>query len=278
MTLNERIDQDLTELYNGLEISAAKTLTKLIKVSTRGLPQHFVGDRNAKTVLVMLNPGGDAKEADRNVRCATIDYDRSDKEAFIRSYAKDKKYFGKKDKDRTDHFDIKQAAFLKPWKEAGIDLPAGFPRDKATHLAAKESVLMRKLQLELVPYASRSFDLNRRKNPEPLFQFVKTMLEEIFRKDRSIVIFGAGLFERIFIAYNKHIGENVFSVGPVRHSDPLKPGGKLRGKCRMVEICFKGEKRHALIANTFASRALSQAYELMERYGRFCASVLQRCS
>ena len=53
-----------------------KSVKGLIEVSTRGLPQHFVGKRNAKTVLVMLNPGQDADRANRNFRCATIDYCR----------------------------------------------------------------------------------------------------------------------------------------------------------------------------------------------------------
>ena len=57
MTLDERIERDLTELYEGKEISCAKDLQAVIEISAKGLPQHFVGDRNAKTVFVQLNPG-----------------------------------------------------------------------------------------------------------------------------------------------------------------------------------------------------------------------------
>ena len=52
MTLDQRIEKDLTELYEGKEITCAKELQSVLEVSAKGLPQHFVGDRNAKTVFV----------------------------------------------------------------------------------------------------------------------------------------------------------------------------------------------------------------------------------
>ena len=61
MTLDQRIEKDLTELYEGKEITCAKELQSVLEVSTKGLPQHFVGDRNAKTVFVQLNPGKNVK-------------------------------------------------------------------------------------------------------------------------------------------------------------------------------------------------------------------------
>ena len=48
MTLDQRIEKDLTELYEGKEITCAKELQSVLEVSAKGLPQHFVGDRNAK--------------------------------------------------------------------------------------------------------------------------------------------------------------------------------------------------------------------------------------
>lgn len=271
MTLTDRIHQDLAELFENREVSAAKSLRELIDVSTRGLPQHFVGDQESKTILVMLNPGQDEKEADRCFRCMTEDYDHSSVQKFINRYIKEKTDFGEIHKDEEDHFDIKQAAFLKVWKGSGINLPAGFPNDKKTFLAAKRNVLMQKLQLELIPYCSRDFKFKKRDLTE-LFPFIETVLEEIFKKKRNIVVFCAGLFERVFKAYNKHVGANVFSIGDAAKSEPLKDGGKLRGRCAPVEICFRGKKQQALIAYTFASQALSRAYRLMERYGEFCFS------
>ena len=54
MNLDERIKKDLTELFEKKEISEAKELSEKtgLEVSCFGLPQHFVGDRKAKTVFV----------------------------------------------------------------------------------------------------------------------------------------------------------------------------------------------------------------------------------
>lgn len=272
MTLDDRIKQDLTELYNGGKVSAAKSLEGLIEVSTRGLPQHFVGNRKAKTVLVMLNPGQDVDRANRHFRCATIDYCRKNAKTFIASYIEAMTNFGEIDKDREDHFDVKQAAFLKTWKGSGVRLPPGFPDDKKTFLKVKRNVLMQKLQLELIPYCSSTFELGK-ESLLPVFPFVETLLDEILSKKRIIVVFCAGIFERVFKAYNKHVGEEVFALGAVAKSKRLKRNGKLHGKCIPISIRFHGKTQRALIANTFASQALSRAYALMENYGKFCASA-----
>lgn len=273
MTLNDQIKQDLAELYKGGEVSAAKSLKRLIEVSTRGLPQHFVGNRNAKTVLVMLNPGQDVDGTNRNFRTQTNDYNRTSAEAFVESYKSAKTNLGKTDKDREDHFDIKQAAFLKAWKGSGVKLPPGFPDDKKTFLKAKRNVLVQKLQLELIPYCSSTFELGKG-NLLPVFPFVETLLDEILAKKRTIVIFCAAVFERVFKAYNKKVGETIFELKETKHGlKSLKPGGKLKGKCRLVTIRFNGKTQRALIAHTFASQALSKAYKAMERYGEFCAET-----
>ncbi len=273
MTLDSQIKQDLTELYYGGEVSAAKSLEGLIKVSIHGLPQHFVGNRNAQTVIVMLNPGQDVDGANRNFRCATINYCRKNAKTFIASYIEEKTNFGRIDKDREDHFDVKQAAFLKAWKESGIKLPSKFPDDKKTFLQAKEAVLMQKLQLELIPYCSSTFKLGKG-SILPVFPFVETLLEEILAKKRTMVVFCAGIFERVFKAYNKKIGETIFEMEETKYGlKSLKPGGKLKGKCRIVTIRFNGKTQRALIAHTFASQALSKAYKTMERYGEFCAET-----
>ena len=289
MTLDERIHQDLEQLFKGREVSAAISLQDLIDVSTKGLPLHFTGDRESETVLVMLNPGQDAKEANRNFKSKAKNFDLSSEGNFIKSYTEYLIKFGKirygeihKDKEKTDHFDIKQAAFLKAWKGTGIDVPTGFPDDEGTHRSAAKNFLMQKLQLELIPYCSRTFELKKQKKRDltPLFPFVETMLDEIFKKDRNIVVFCSGLFERVFKAYNRLVNpdgkdEEVFFFFPVDkpvRSEPLKDGGQLHGRCLPVEIRFRRKKQQALIAHTFASQALSKAYKLMERYGEFCFS------
>lgn len=39
MTLDQRIEKDLTELYEGKEITCAKELQSVLEVSAKGLPQ-----------------------------------------------------------------------------------------------------------------------------------------------------------------------------------------------------------------------------------------------
>ena len=83
MTLDERIQKDLLELYNGGdnqgEIQDAVILNGLIRAksgqtsfATRALPGYYAGDRKAKTVIVMLNPGCDVDEANDNLTCGRL--------------------------------------------------------------------------------------------------------------------------------------------------------------------------------------------------------------
>ncbi len=118
MTLDERIRMDLTEVYEGRELSGAKALSSCISVSTLGLPQHFVGDRNARTVMVMLNPGKDVQKADWERRQNTDrarEFNRTDPGSFIQSYVDFLTNYGRHDRARMDTFDLKQAHFLKHW-------------------------------------------------------------------------------------------------------------------------------------------------------------------
>lgn len=95
INLDDRIKQDLTELYRILQtlaqlkdikkevpgISAAVKLSKDLysgdkhkddddsyALSTIGLPGYYAGERNAKTVMVMLNPGVKAEKKDNTTR------------------------------------------------------------------------------------------------------------------------------------------------------------------------------------------------------------------
>ena len=64
MTLDPRIHNDLGDIYNKLPIKSAVDFNIYCKLpknshpfSTHGLPTHYTGDRDAKTILVMQNPG-----------------------------------------------------------------------------------------------------------------------------------------------------------------------------------------------------------------------------
>jgi hypothetical protein len=171
ITLDERIRKDLNELYNGGNtpgvIQDAFGLDGLIQAksgqtsfATKALPGYYTGKRDAKTVMVMLNPGMDVDKANNNLNCEICK--RSMKNAGdIDNYHKWSINYGLEDKSRQDNFDLKQAFFLKQWVDTGISLPANLcsnsKSDKQTLLDAKEIVLTQKLQLDLIPYASSSF-------------------------------------------------------------------------------------------------------------------------
>lgn len=281
MTLDERIQKDLTELYNGGdnqgEIKNALALNGLIQAkpgqtsfATRALPGYYAGDRKAKTVMVMLNPGMDVEEANDNLMCDICK--RSMKNAAdIENYHKWCVEYGHIDRSRLDNFDLKQAFFLHNWKDTGISLPENLcasPKSgKQTLLDAKEAVLTQKLQMDLIPYASSSFSAFNKKMLSLTVPFVETLFDEIFSQDRNYVVFCSKKFEAVFKEYNKvHQG----AIDFVATESQIIPGSKINGSCSIVLIHHQNKTVKALIANTFPNQALPNAYHLMEKYGDFC--------
>ena len=269
MTLDQRIEKDLTELYEGKEITCAKELQSVLEVSTKGLPQHFVGDRNAKTVFVQLNPGKNVKMADEDFKKVTADYDRTNAASFIKSYINEKTNFGNIDAKRKDSFDEKQAAFLKHFEDSGIDIPASFPEEKTDALQAKENVLMQKCQLELLPYCSHRFYVSRQK-ANALIPYVETLLDEIFRVKRKYVIFGSAIFADLF---KKMQSENIKveflkedEIQPVKN--PLK--------AHLVKITKDGKSVNAVIVRSFPRQDIGRAYNVMAEYGKLCFELLKK--
>jgi hypothetical protein len=281
MTLDERIQKDLLELYNGGdnqgEIQDAVALNGLIQAkpgqtsfATRALPGYYAGDRKAKTVLVMLNPGMDVDKANDNLKCDICK--RSMKNAAdIENYHKWCVEYGHIDRSRLDNFDLKQAFFLHNWKDTGISLPENLcasPKSgKQTLLDAKEAVLTKKLQMDLIPYASSSFSTLNNNLLSLTVPFVETLFDEIFSQDRNYVVFCSKKFEAVFKEYNKvHQG----AIDFVATESQIIPGSKINGSCSIVLIHHQNKTVKALIANTFPNQALPNAYHLMEKYGDFC--------
>lgn len=281
MTLDERIQKDLTELYNGGdnqgEIKNAVALNGLIQAkpeqtsfATRALPGYYAGDRKAKTVLVMLNPGMDVDKANDNLKCDICK--RSMKNAAdIENYHQWCVEYGHIDRSRLDNFDLKQAFFLHNWKDTGISLPENLcasPKSgKQTLLDAKEAVLTQKLQMDLIPYASSSFSTLNNNLLSLTIPFVETLFDEIFSQDRNYVVFCSKKFEAVFKEYNKvHQG----AIDFVATESQIIPGSKINGSCSIVLIHHQNKTVKALIANTFPNQALPNAYHLMEKYGNFC--------
>lgn len=265
---------DLAKRLDGEDISAAKGISVAIKddISSKGLPSYFFGDRNSRTVVVNLNPGENADKCDNAWDERTSGFGTS-LDSFIEKYVDEQTNYGLKHgvvNGKADSFDVKQAAFLTPWVDSGIGLSANPDwSNEEYRLEAKTKVLCNKLQLELVPYASAKFDIV--KGNIALFRpFVETLLDEIFSKERTYIIFQSAKFEEIFKDYNK-AHPDTFTLLPLAKTDaPLKADGELGGRCRVVKINYNGKTCNAMIAHTFPNQGLSRAYDLMQKYGKFC--------
>ena len=349
-TLDERIENNLKEIYDNkyaplkkiidfveqykqFELSGAKDLSKLFDskagkpnevISTHGMPGFFAGDRDADTVMLMLNPGQDVALANNPM----ITYERimrvkkigkginiNSLDAFISTYKVDSENYGKIDEDRPDNFDLKQAAFLKHWDGCGVDF-AGFLDDnyknykklvdnyknykklgkadkeeiekikeeiEKINKEAKRNVLMQKLSMDLIPYASRKFEGINSKQMQLLFPYLETLFHEIFRtkRTRKYVIFCSGFYDNLFKKYNKWekgkwIIEGVDNDDNIKFTNTVfdKKNGKERlASCTPITITCRKDKciqQNAIIAHTFPNQSLPNAYERMEEYGRFC--------
>ena len=347
LSLDERIENNLKEIYENeivplkeiiefveqykkFKLSGAENLCELFKtkteteaeevISTHGMPGFFAGKRDADTVMLMLNPGQDVALANNPM----ITYERimrgkkigkginiNSLDDFISTYRESSIYYGEIDEDRADNFDLKQAAFLKHWKDCGVDL-AGFLDDNYKKLVdnyknykklgkadkeeidkikeeidkinkeAKKNVLMEKLSMDLIPYASRKFDGIDPDQIPLLFPYLETLFDEILKKKRKYVIFCSDFYKNLFKQYNgkgKWIIEGVDNDDNKKSTNTVfdqKAGKKERlAYCTPIIIHQKdnGNQQNAIIAHTFPNQSLPNAYEKMEEYGRFCFKV-----
>lgn len=271
--LDERIKEDLKGLYDGTGMVRARRLSQKLKInfSAKGEPAHFFGNREANTVIVMLNPGSSCKVAETNMQELFERWKCKSLKSFIGSYMDHRANAAGRCPEccRYDAFDVKQAAFLKGWEGSGIVLPTSFASEK-DKLLAKKNVLLQKLQLELVPFASKTFAPKNKKEFEALFPYLKDCIDEIFAKKRKYVIFCGRVFEQLLKMLNDG---DVASVSLSKKQ--FEKIRNFRGNCSVAYIRYKGKTQKALIAHTFASHALSNAFDLMEKYGKNCYKIFK---
>lgn len=278
-----------------------------ISFATRALPIYNGGKRDAKTVMVMLNPGKGVKDSNKDLfielkkrsmftmlsklccggACPQVTSSNVNLTEDIKNYNYFNAHYGDWDKNRQDAFDLKQAFFLRDWPGTGINLPKGLCANSSSDekLVAKKSVLDEKQQLELIPYASRKFDKFNSGLINRVFPYVETLLEEIFSTDRKYVIFCSAIFEEVFKAYKGYNQAN----GKVAFVDVSKSGKPISRKvqisytnkkgqrtqqslsCTLIELAYgNNEPIQAIIANTFPKQDITNAYEVMAAYGKFC--------
>ena len=141
---------------------------------------------------------------------------------------------------------------------------------------AKRNVLMDKLSLDLIPYASRKFEGINSEQMHLLFPYLETLFHEIFRKERKYVIFCSAFYNNLFKQYNKYSKrENRKWEIKELVDKPIPSDDVFENKsayCTPIIIRQKdnGRQQNAIIAHTFPNQSLPNAYEKMEEYGRFC--------
>jgi hypothetical protein len=291
---------DLDKWLNNLrEKGCADNIKDEISFATRALPIYNGGKRDAKTVMVMLNPGKGVKDSNKDLlielkkrsmftmlsklccggACPQVTSSNVNLTEDIENYNYFNAHYGNWDKNRQDAFDLKQAFFLRDWSDTGINLPKGLCANSSLDdkLVAKESVLDEKQQLELIPYASQKFEIAPQSGNigTQVFPHVDLLLEEIFSADRKYVIFCSAIFEEVFKAYNVHNKQqnrniNVKSI----HYNTQLPGLSKKVSCCVLDINYYGQNKKAVIANTFPRRDITYAYDLMAAYGEFCYNCL----
>ena len=258
----------------------------------------------------MLNPGNGVENANRELlyelkkrnmskmfrklscgnACPQVGLNNNDLTGDIKHYNDFNANYGDWDRWRMDNFDLKQAFFLRHWKNCGvglddnnlkyiIDYQSSNKDDVKAEvhkrqLEEKRKVLMEKRQLELVPYASRSFSSINNKKISKIFPYVETLFHEIFSYDRKFVIFCSRKFEEVFQAYS---GDNNYpgTIDFIHYEDKDNfKGSKLTVSCYVIRINYNNKSIKAIIANTFPNQALPNAYGLMAAYGEFCYNCL----
>ena len=143
---------------------------------------------------------------------------------------------------------------------------------------------MSKLQLELIPYASREFKNVKPSKMHFLFPYVETLFDEIFSYERNYVIFCSDFFEKLFKKYSKDRGgqgciqfEGLDNKPYMQLFKKIDKNGKekeTKAYCTPIKITYNKGKAmksiHAVIAHTFPNKALPNAYDKMQEYGKFC--------
>jgi len=276
--IKELIQEDLLSLYEKNYIERAKYLNNQISgfnVCENMVPGFFTGDLKAQTVLVMLNPGGENKTFSYESECKKK-YNSFNH--FLDKYIECQENYGEHDFSRMDNFDLKQVPFLYSFKDSGIEIQNNwfannnFINDEVKYFA-KRNVLLNKLQLELVPYPSKTFTgkfdtfSSAKKYIFAINNEIIKLLDMITESERKYVVFCSKQFYWIFKALEMK-NDNIITI---RNGVVSKIKiGKMNYSFSKLNINYRGKTINAGIAHTFASRALPNATDKMLQYGKFC--------
>lgn len=177
--------QDLDDLRSGGEMRRATRLAELTgeELAADVLPMYFTGRFDAELVLVHLNPRLDPERA----RTAAPGLD-----TYLDEHVRYGHHTWGTDPDYRSAFDHKQVRFLRPFGLIEF-VPNESPAQKRENA---KRVIDEKLQLELVPYASREFRTNRFQ-PQLLAPHFERVLNVIADHPRQVVLFCGSVFDRL---------------------------------------------------------------------------------
>lgn len=284
--MKNNILNDLESLFNNNFIAEARNLNESLGFhyfNENIQPMYFNGKKDAKTVLIMLNPGN----ADNPNNPYNFFEDKNGKshyksfEEFYNDHINTLVNYGTIDFERLDNFDLKQAAFLHNFNNLDFEIPKEFWNNDNLKRIAKRNVLMDKLQLEFIPYASRDFkgilDNGKlaSKNIVHLKKYIYRVLDAIIEHPRDNVIFCSKQFCNLFLVSQEIEGFNAkIEMGSIKEFKDTE--GKLKLRFSKVTIYYKDNIINAGIAHSFASQALPNAYKKMMRYGEFCYNEIKK--
>lgn len=287
MFTNELLE-DLESIWETDFILRARDLNKQLGnryFNEYMLPFYYIGNPQAETVMVMLNPGADKEnyrfsETDK----ASFRSKKGEAANLIELFLEHTKYaeeFGEIEFNSLDNFDLKQAAFLHGFSNLNFEIPRLFWHDLMLKRIAKRNVMMGKLQLEFIPYASREFPpimdtyFRACANYVILEPYLVNLLDAIIQFPRTNILFCSKQFLNLLNA-SRQLGSIIDSLitGPLESLQV----GKLTLRYTNLVIVYKNTQIKGGIVHSFANQALPNAFEKMAEYGTFCYSKLHNNS
>jgi hypothetical protein len=213
-------------------------------------PMYFTGAFESPFVLVHLNP----KLSEQLAKCRYRDFD---------DYCAKHRNFGLlhwgANPAYSSPFDLKQVRFIRPFNAICF-----LPESEAGHKRANAAMAIdEKLQLELIPYASQSFD-TAKFSMAVLKPHFGRVLDAISAYPRKYVLFCGAVFDDLIEKSGL-----LTSRTDHRFHLPTKSGqSKNEYQYSNVEFSLAGVNIRAGIARSFATQGLP-----MDAYGAVCSEL-----
>jgi hypothetical protein len=254
MKFKEYAKTQFEDWKNTGKCSDAVRLNNLISPTSKYFddtnPSFFYGDVNAPIVLVHLNP----KREENYTPEKCSNFENFDDFWNYYSFFGKNKYVVNKSKNSYNKFDLKQIRFLKPFNILPFD-----EKDKYSNL---ETVIDKKLQIDLIPFGSVSFDY-RKLGIENIQPFFDRLFELILSSNRKYIIFCGKVFTELQIPGEKRRKSHKFKL-------EKKDGSKTKIAYELInlEIEYKDQIIQFSIAPQYASRSVP-----LDKYGTKIAEL-----